>query len=97
MGRGFSGVWTVTYSIVSTQDYGDTNQAYLYVNGEQMQESYYGTYYDGSEGGVSSLGSRTLYMRLESGDTITLRSAKVGHGLYHITHCLELAQFDYRP
>merc|ERR1711874_922104 len=45
VGQGFSGVWAVTYSIVSTQDYGDTNQAYIYVNGGRIEESLYNTGY----------------------------------------------------
>ena len=36
-------------------------------------------------------------MRLESGDTITFRTGEVERGLYEITLCFELAQFDYVP
>ena len=94
VGHGFSGVWTVSYSIVSSEDSGETNQAYIYINGEQIHESYYGAYYTDSEGHVSSLGSRSLYMRLEAGDTISLRTGEVGYGLWQITLCFELAKFD---
>jgi len=97
VGHGFSGVWEVSYTIKSTQFSGEENQAWLYINGEQIEESYHYTYYSGSEGAVTGMGSRSLYMRLESGDTISLRTGKVGYGLYHITLCFELAQFDWVP
>merc|ERR1711953_1080630 len=97
VGQGYAGVWEISYSIMSSQDSGYSNQAWLYINGEQIAESYHRTYYDGSEGRVGSLGSRSLYMRLESGDTISLRTVIVGHGLYEITVCFNLAQIDYVP
>merc|ERR1711997_1274355 len=98
VGRGFSGVWSVIYSIQSNQKSGETNQADLYINGEKIAESHHGTRYNsGSAGEVLSLGSRTLYLRLEAGDTISLRTGTVGEGLWQITLCLSLAQFDSLP
>merc|ERR1711953_1477004 len=40
VGHGFSGVWTVSYTIKSYQPSGYSNQAWLYINGEQIAESY---------------------------------------------------------
>ena len=97
MGQGFSGVWEVTYTIRSWQYSGESNQAWLYINGEQIEESRHHTGYTGSEGYVKSQGSRSLYMRLQSGDTISLRTGGVGFGLSYITLCFELAQFDWVP
>ena len=96
-GQGYSGVWQVSFAIRSAQYSGETNQAWLYINGEQIEESRHNTYYYDSEGHVASLGSRSLYMRLESGDTISLRTGEIGYGLWHITLCFELAQSDYLP
>merc|ERR1711953_1031653 len=96
VGHGYAGVWEINYTMVSDQHSGEDNKAWLYINGEQIEESYHGTYYSGSGGHVNSLGSRSLYMRLESGDTITLRTGEV-HNLYTITLCFNLAQFDYAP
>merc|ERR1711974_42538 len=96
VGHGFSGVWTVSYSIRSRQYSGEYNDAWLYVNGERIEESRHLTAYDGSEGRVNSLGSRSLYMRLEAGDTISLRTGAV-RSLNDITLCFELAQFDWVP
>jgi len=97
VGQGYAGVWEISYSMGSWQDSGEYNQAWLYINGGRIEESVHWTYYDGSEGRVWSLGSRSLYMRLESGDTISLRTVIVGHGLYEITVCFNLAQIDYVP
>ena len=86
--------WEISYTIRSVQYSGEHNYAWLYINGEEIAESYHETAYDGSGGSVRSLGSRSLYMRLESGDTISLRT---GAGLGYITLCFELAQFDGVP
>ena len=74
VGHGFSGVWEVTYSLVSEAmgpwgAEGHINMANLYLNGERISESHYLTY---GQGDVGSLGSRTLYMRLGEGDEVTL-------------------------
>merc|ERR1712218_734081 len=71
VGQGYAGVWEISYTIKSHQNSGEYNQAWLYINGELIEESYHNTAYIGSEGYVVSLGSRSLYMRLESGDTIS--------------------------
>ena len=76
---------------------GQGNFAWLYINGESIAESRHETYYGGvNYGAVYSLGSRSLYMRLESGDSITLRTGTFSN-LYDITLCFNLAQFDYVP
>ena len=94
VGDGLSGVWAVTYSFTSNQ-YRGTNEAWLYRNEGKIEESIHYTSYGGY--GVMSLGSRVLYMRLESGDTISLRTGNVGYALNDVTLCFELAQFDYVP
>ena len=96
VGQGYSGVWEISHTTRSTQYSGDYNNVWLYINGEQIEESSHvtGQSYIKS---VKSLGSRSLYMRLESGDTISLRTGTVGYGLHDITLCFELAQFDYVP
>ena len=82
-------------SIESVQQRGEINVAYLIINGEKIEGSRHYTYYGGSEGHVSSLGSRSLYMRLEAGDTISIRTTSDINALYRITLCFELVQFDY--
>ena len=93
---GYAGTWEISYTMRSGQDPGTANEAWLYINGEQIEESRHNSFYYDSEGHMASLGSRSLYMRLESGDTITLRTGDI-HGLDDITLCFNLAQFDYVP
>ena len=94
VGDGLSGVWAVTYTIKSRQDSGERNQAWLFLNGEKIEESNHRTYYTGSDGRVGSLGSRSLYIRLETDDTIDLRTGRLDGSLYDITFCLELVRAD---
>ena len=86
-------MWTVSYSIRGWQYSGEGNYAWLYVNEGQIGESQHYTGYGGSEGHVSSLGSRSYYMRLEAGDTISLRTGTI-RSLYDITLCFELVRGD---
>merc|ERR1712241_267076 len=94
VGQEYAGTWEIDFSFVSAQDSEEYAQAWLYINGEQIEESGSGSGYFGSEGWVSSLGSRSLYTRLESGDTISLRADNPGDGLYLITLCFNLVKFD---
>ena len=88
---------------------GDIIQAYLHINGESLEYSqYWGSYFDSgnsgslnstSEGRISSLGGRTLHLRLAAGDALTLATGAQGHygefsGLWYITFCVELKQTD---
>ena len=65
--------------------------AYLYKNEEEITESQHYTYLLKSNGNVGSLGSRTLYMRLDAGDQVSLRTGVVKN-LYQISLCLELVR-----
>ena len=96
VGQGYAGTWGISTTIRSYGESGKFNNAWLYINGEQIAESYHLTGYTDSEGGVWSLGSRSLYMRLEAGDTISLRAGGIRE-LQYITLCFELAQFDWVP
>ena len=88
---------------------GDIIQAYLHINGESLEYSqYWGSYFHSgnsgslnstSEGRISSLGGRTLHLRLAAGDALTLATGAQGHygefsGLWYITFCVELKQTD---
>ena len=87
---GLSGVWSVSYSLKSRQYSGD--EASLYLNGDHLVESSHDTFHSGE---VRSLGGRTLYMRLQSGDSLTLGTGSVRNGgLYQITLCFEFSRPD---
>ena len=88
----FSGVWAVTYSFSSWQYSNQTNTAWIFVNGEQISESEHSTF-NGDKAGDDSLGSRTLYMRLEADDAVTLRTGTIQY-LSLINLCFELVRGD---
>ena len=91
----YSGVWTVSYSISSSQRSGSGtyhNDLYLYLNGQRIEESRHSTYNYNSDH-VGSLGGRTLHLRLEDGDTVTVLAGEINE-LYSITICFELAHID---
>jgi len=89
----YTATWTVTYSATSVQYDGDIIQAFIYINGERIEASQYWASYFESSGRISSLGSRTLHLGLEAGDTLSLATGDEGHygefsGLWYITLCL---------
>ena len=96
---GHSGVWEVNFAMkskfamLSTNDSEEQILAYLYINGSPLTEFKYLTYYKRSKGEVGSLGSRTLFIKLNKGDKVTLQTTTVtGDALYENTLCFHLAQ-----
>ena len=91
---GQGGVWSVSYSFKSRHFSGD--EAVLYLNGANLMESFHDTFHAGSSRGeVRSVGGRTLYVRLEAGDSLSLDTASLRNGgLYEITLCFELTRAD---
>ena len=59
-------------------DGGDTNNAYLFINGDQLIETIHGTY---SESGVVySTGGRVVTLEASAGDKIDIRADKMDGG-----------------
>ena len=85
-----SGVWRVTYSMESFVESGDDNIAYLYLNGDQMNESYHQTYSE--SGTVISTSGRVVTMEANEGDNIELRTTSMDDTYYYIIYCA-----DYVP
>ena len=74
-------------------------QAFIHINGQRIEASQYWASYFESDGRISSLGSRTLHLHLDKGDTLSLTTGDEGHygvfsGLWYITLCVELKQMD---
>ena len=88
---GFSGVWSVSYSLGSWgNNCSPTNEAYLYINGQRFGES---RYFGGGTGAwLEMFGGKTLYMTLNIGDTVTLRTADMCDDFSAISICFELIQ-----
>ena len=93
---GYNGVWTLSYATHSEQGGGDVNSVYLYLNETKVEESVHYTYNSGGSEHFQTLGSRTLHLRLEVGDVVTLRTGRL-QDIGGITLCFELAQFDWTP
>merc|ERR1711936_950658 len=87
---GHSGVWEVPYTLRSANERESWSNAYLYINGRRLSESEFHTGWFDS---VFSMGSRTLFIKLNRGDKVTLQTTGLnGNGLYLNTLCFHLAQ-----
>ena len=82
-----SGAWRLTYSMYSRVDSGDSNYCFLYLNGEQLTETYHWT--SSETGLVRSTGGRVVTVEASAGDRIEIR-ATVMDGFYiSILYCAE--------
>lgn len=71
----FPGVYLITFSYKSYNDVGEINRVYIHKNGVIVSETLHETYYNlASNGKVGSTGGRSVYQRLEAGDTLTLQT-----------------------
>merc|ERR1711860_392085 len=84
-----SGAWRVSFSMWSRVDTSDTNWAYLYVNGEDLEETAHLTEGGSSIDYVTNTGGREVILEVSAGDTITLGAYRIGNGFYYITFCAE--------
>ena len=82
-----SGTWTVSYSLESATDAEDFNIAYLYLNGEELRWSPIWT--NSASGFVESTGGRTVFLKAQAGDTISLRTTVLDWRVFEILTCLE--------
>ena len=85
-----AGVYLITFSYWSNIGPDEATRAYLYTNGQKLYETVHYTGYssDGS-GQVVSTGGRSVYQKLEAGDTITLQTEYVGGGMDYIMFCVQ--------
>ena len=89
------GDYQVTWSTVSLPDSGDQKiYIYLYRNGEQVGESVQEAYYGGERGYVADTGARTLFTRMEIGDTLELVCEDCSGEVFKTIFCISLVRFD---
>ena len=70
-----AGVYLITFSYESDNDPDERTYAYLYTNGNRLDETYHVTFYSsGGSGYMESTSGRSVYQRLEAGDTLTLQT-----------------------
>ena len=82
-----TGTWRISFSLMSRVYSGNDNYAYLYHNGERLPETLHDTYSD--SGLVRSTGGREILVTAQQGDTLTLRSTRLGDYFYYILTCFE--------
>merc|ERR1711915_1112308 len=93
--NGWPGTYTVTWDLIAIDDAGDHGvQIYLKKNGEKIVESLHDSYYSGSSGRVEDQGGRTIILRMETGDQLSLYCQGCRTGVYHITFCVSLTTYD---
>ena len=82
-----SGAWRVTYSLMSRMHSGDYNNAYLFINGDQLTETQHYTY--SGSGVVDSTGGRVVTLEASAGDKIEIRAPQMD-GIYrYVLYCAE--------
>ena len=91
---GHSGTWAIASSLLSTQYSGDVNQVWIFKNQQKIEESEHYSYYvnSGQLEYTKSMGSRTLYLHLETGDQVSLRAGSVYY-LEDITVCFQYLKY----
>ena len=84
-----SGVWLVSFSVVSTVRNKGNNWVWVYVNNKKLGHTEYRTKASNlSEGQfIASSGGRTLFLNLNRGDTVYLKTGIVADNVWHINTC----------
>ena len=83
-----TGTWRITFSMRSDVFSGNDNLAYLYHNGEQMQETEHHNY-SGNAKVIHFTGGREILLMAEEDDTLTIRSERLDDNFYNILVCFE--------
>ena len=84
-----AGVYLITFSYVGQNDPEEETRAYLYTNGQRLDETFHYTYYSGGSGRVESTGGRSVYQKLEAGDILTLQTSYVTGNMGNIMFCVQ--------
>merc|ERR1711892_472505 len=90
-----AGSYTVTWSLAADDDAGDHSVViYLRQNGQNIDESFHQSYYNGGSGYIHDQGGRTLVLHLDMGDTLDLYCYDCSADIYHTTFCVSLSTAD---
>ena len=85
-----AGVYLITFSYYSYNGSGELTLAYLFTNGQRLDETEHNNYYTGDGSGrVQSTSGRAVYQKLEAGDTITLQTGAVTGYMGEIMLCVQ--------
>ena len=87
-----AGLWRVSFSLESRAYTGENNYAYLYFNGQKMDETQHETYYGGSAH-MDYAGGREVMVRAQQGDTLHLGTTHMDGSFYYMNICFEFVNF----
>ena len=80
----------MSYSMRSVVYDGDYNNAYLFINDKQLDETWHHTHHTSTESGeVTSTGGRLITLVANAGDRIYVRATRVDYRYYNILYCAE--------
>ena len=82
-----SGAWRVTFSLWSLTHSGQSNTAWLHLNGQALEETYHRTY--SSTGSVYATGGREVTLEASAGETLELRATYMSGFYFQIIYCAE--------
>ena len=82
-----SGAWRLSFSMQSSVDSGERNDAYLFINGEALDETRH--YTRSSTDFARSTGGRVVTMEASAGDKIEIRAAEMDNVYYGTLYCAE--------
>ena len=86
-----SGVWLVSFSLVSAVSHLGDNWVWVYVNkkilGGTENRVKSASLNQGGEEYIVSSGGRTLFLSLNKGDTVSLKTGVVSDSVWHVNTC----------
>ena len=71
---------------------GQRNYAWLYHNGQRMEETRHGTHYS-ENSDIEYTGGREVMVRAQQGDTLHLGTTTVDDYFYQVNVCFEFVNF----
>merc|ERR1719357_2505076 len=93
--NGWPGTYTVTWDLNALDTAGDyAVYIYLMKNGETIEESDHASYYSGSSGYARDQGGRTMILRMETGDQLSLYCDNCSASVWDVTFCISLTTAD---
>ena len=85
-------MWRVSFSMMSQVYTGQRNYAWLYHNGQRMEETRHGTSYN-ENSDIEYTGGREVMVRAQQGDTLHLGTTAMDGYFWYITSCFEFLNF----
>ena len=82
-----SGVWLVSFNMVTTSRSRGSNRVYVYVNNKKLGSTEYRVKASNPYEYIASSGGRTIFLNLNRGDTVYLKTDEVSDRVWNIISC----------